>query len=34
MPQMAREAPGVKQEGRDEFVEIGTILVLLKMFFG
>jgi len=31
---MAKEGPVAKPEGRDEFVEVGTILVLLKMFFG
>jgi hypothetical protein len=34
MPQMAKESPAAKQEGRDELVEVGAILVLLKLFLG
>lgn len=34
-PQMAREPQGPKkQDERDELVEVGTILVLLKLVFG
>jgi hypothetical protein len=32
--QMAKETPPTRPEGRDELVEVGTLLALLKLAFG
>jgi len=33
-PPAAKEAPTPKPDGRDELVEVGTMLALLKLVFG
>jgi hypothetical protein len=34
MQQPTKETPPQKQDGRDELVEVGAVLVLLKLVFG
>jgi len=35
VPVVSKEPPGAKkEEGRDELVEVGTILALMKLFLG
>ena len=33
-PTAAKETPATKPEGRDELIEVGTMLVILKLVFG